>query len=79
MYDFPTFSREIIKIFPRSKNLNVAFFSGTVIARSFKLCMIITLLRVYIFIVGLIILTLFQSHRCVRNINCKLCFLDCLL
>ena len=45
-----------------------------------KLCMIWTLLRIYIFILGLMTLTLFQGHRCVRNINCKLCFLDtCLL
>ena len=42
----------------------------------FKLCIIITFLGVYIFIVGLITLTLFQGHVCVRNINCKLLVLD---
>ena len=48
------------------------FFLDTVKARSFWLCMIITLLGVYIFTVGLTTLTLFQDHRHVRNINCKL-------
>ena len=47
-----------------------------VIARSFKLCMIITMLRVYIFILGLMTLTMFQDHRCIRNINHKLSVLD---
>ena len=42
--------------------------------RSFKLCMIISLLWVYRFIPGLVTLTLFQGHKCVtvsivRNIN----------
>ena len=42
--------------------------------------MILTLHGVYIFILGLMTLTLFESQRCVRNINCKLCFLDsCLI
>ena len=27
-------------------------------------------------IVGLMTLTLFQDHRCIRDINCKLCFVD---
>ena len=46
-------SREIIDIFPLLKtNINVTFFSDTVKARSFKLCFTITLLGVYIFIVG---------------------------
>ena len=52
-----------------------AFFSGTLQARSFKHSMIIKLLGVYVFIVGLVILTLFQGHRCVRNMECKLCVL----
>ena len=38
--------------------------------------MIMTLLRVYIAIVGLMTLTLFQGHMCVKNINCKLHILD---
>ena len=37
--------------------------------------MVIALLGVYIVILGLMILTLFQGHRCVRNVNCKLCVL----
>ena len=36
--------------------------------------MIITLLGVYIVIVGLMTWTLFQDHRCVRNINFKVLF-----
>ena len=67
--------REIIDTFPHLEKY-VAFISDTAKARSFKLCMIIILLGVYIFIVGLMTLTLFQGHRCVRNINCKLCFVD---
>ena len=57
------------------------FFSpDTMKARAFKLGMIITLLGVYIVIVALMTLTLFQGHRCVGNINCKLHVLDsCLL
>ena len=56
-------------------NFNVAFFSDTVIARSFKIGIIITLLGVYIFVVGLRTLILFHGHRFIRNINCKLSFL----
>ena len=56
------------------KNVNVGFSVEIINSRSFKLCMIMTLLGVYIAIVGLMTLTLFQGHRCVRNINCKLRF-----
>ena len=74
--NFCTCSSEIIDIFPCvEKNFNVAFFSDTVKVRSFKFCMIITLLKIYIFIVDLMILMLSKVHRCVRNINCRLCFL----
>ena len=38
--------------------------------------MIITLLGAYIVILGLMTLTLFQGHRCVRNMNCKSRVLD---
>ena len=42
--------------------------------------MIITFLGVYIVILGLITLTLFQGYTCVRNINCELLVLNsCLL
>ena len=79
MFDFHTCSREIINIFP-SLNLkkNIGFFSYTIVARSFKLCMIIfiTLLEVYIVIQGLMTVTLFQGHRCVRNTKCKFHVLD---
>ena len=76
---FSTCSREIKDIFPCFKKLQIVFFSGTVKTRSFKLCMIITFFGVNIFIAILMTLTSFQGHRCVRNINCKLYFLDCLL
>ena len=49
------------------KNFHVAFSSDTVEARSLKLCMIMTLLGDYIFIVGLMTLTLFQGHVCEKN------------
>ena len=71
--------KEIIDLVP---HLNKAFtlaFSQTLLlikARSLKLCMVITFLGVYIVIVGLITLILFQGHRCVRNTNCKLHVLD---
>ena len=58
------------------KKLDIGIFSDTKSVTSFELCMIITLLRVYIFNVDLITLTFPQGHRFVRNINCKLCFLD---
>ena len=38
--------------------------------------MVMTLLVVYNVIPGFMTLTLFQGHRCVRNINCKLLVLD---
>ena len=38
--------------------------------------MIIPLFGVYSFRVGLMTLTLFQGHGCVREIDCKFCFLD---
>ena len=44
-------------------------FSQTV--RSSKLCMVIALLVVCIFIVDLMTLTLFQGHRCVKNMKGK--------
>ena len=50
----------------------VCFFSDTLKARSFKLCMIMTVLGVYIVILGFMALTLFSYHRCIRSINCKL-------
>ena len=45
-------------------------------ARSFELCVIITLLGVYIVILGFMTMSLFQGHRCVKNINCQLRVLD---
>ena len=56
----------------------LAFFLDTIKARSLKLYMIITLVEVYIVILGLMTLTLFQGHVCVRNINCKSLVLDSL-
>ena len=39
--------------------------------------MIVYLIGVYIAIVGLITLTVFQGHKCVRNINCRWHVFDC--
>ena len=58
------------------KPCNVGFFLDTIKASSFTLCIIITLLEVYIVFLGLMPLFLFQGHRCVRNINGKLPVLD---
>ena len=69
-------SRHIALYKENHTHFNIDFFSDTVKARSFKLCLIITLLEVYIFIVGLMTLTLFQGRRSIRNINCKFCFQD---
>ena len=59
------------------KSFIIRFFSD-IKARFFILCLIITLLGVYIVIVGLMTLTLFQGtgHRCVRTINYKFHGLD---
>ena len=62
-FDLHRCSREIIDIFPC---LNKSI-SDTFKAKSFKCCMILTLLGVCIFIVGLITFTFFQGHRSVRN------------
>ena len=53
----------------------VGFFTDTVEVRLFKLITVI-LLWVYQFILGLMTLTSFEGHRCVRIINCKIVFLD---
>ena len=74
IFDFCTCSREIIDIFFCLKKIEVDFSLDSFKVGSFKLCM--TLLVVYISIVGLMTLTLFHGQRYVRNINCKLCFLD---
>ena len=58
--------------FWKEKKKNVYFFPDTITARFFKLRMIITLFGIYIVFLGLMTLTLFQGHRRVRNINCKL-------
>ena len=50
------------------KGFKACFFSYTIKARSFHFCIVIILLWVYID--GLMTLTLFQDHRCVRNTNC---------
>ena len=71
-----TYSREIIDIFLKLKNFNVGFFSDIIKARYFKLCIIMSFPEVYIFILYLMILALFQDYRCVKNINCKLPVLD---
>ena len=60
-------------IFAHLKKMQCWLFSDTIKARSFTFCMIITLLGVNIFMMTL---TLFQSHKCVRNINCKWHVLD---
>ena len=74
---FCTYSIEVIDIFPCLKKIfNVSFFFDSIKARSFKLCIIITLLWLYIVLVGLVTLTLFQGHRFVRNMNCRLHVLD---
>ena len=54
------------------KNSNVGFFSDTIEARSFKLCMIITLHCHSRFMT----LTLLQGHGFVRCVDCKLLVLD---
>ena len=71
-----TYSREIIRIKPhlKKKKKMLAFSQTLFEALSFKLCVVITLLRVYIVMLGLMTLTLFQGHRCVRNINCIFLF-----
>ena len=62
-FDSCMYSRETTDIFPYLKktNFNVGFFSDMIKARSFKLCMIITLLQVCFVILGLMTLTLFQG------------------
>ena len=53
-FHFCTYSREVIDIYLRLKKadtFNVGFFLDTIKVMSFKVCMIITLLWVYIVIV----------------------------
>ena len=76
VFDFCTYSRGITNIFShlkktKTKNKNVCLSSDTVKAISFKQCMIILLLGVDQFRPDLRTLTLFQGHRCVRNIICR--------
>ena len=71
-FDLHTNSREITDVSRFDKKFIVGFFTDTVQARFFKLCIIMTLFKVYQIIPGLMTLTLFQGHRCVRIINCKL-------
>ena len=54
------------------KNFFVDFFMDSVQMNFFKRCIIVTLLRIYQFLPGLMTLTLFQDHRCVAIINCRL-------
>ena len=61
-------------MFPDLTKTVVGFFMDAVQGRFFKLCIIITLLGIYRFISGLMILTVFEGHRCVRIINGKLFF-----
>ena len=61
--------------FEKNNTFDFVFLSDSVKEKSFKLCMIITLLWVYIFIAGLFLI-LFLDHRCLKNINYKLCVLD---
>ena len=72
IFEFRTRSREITDTFLDWLNFNIELFSETVNARSFKVCLINTLLGVHI--------TSFDyldfKVRCVRNINCKLRVLD---
>ena len=72
------FKGDDLTFFPcLKKNVTLLlFFSHTGKTKFFKISMVITLLRVYIFIVDLMTLILFQSLGYVRNINCKLCFLE---
>ena len=56
---------------PFCKNFIIGFFMDTVHEFFFQLCLIITLLRVYQFVPGLMTLTLFQGHMCVRIIRCN--------
>ena len=56
-------SREIIDLIPSFEtNFNVGFFSDTIKARFFKLFVNITLFGVYVVVVGLVTLTLFQGY-----------------
>ena len=56
------------------KTSNFGFFWDIIEVRSFKLCMVMTLLGIYVVNLHLMTLTLFQGHRCVRNVTCKLWF-----
>ena len=49
------------------KNFNVAVFSDTMNVINFKLCMMVLLIELYLFIPLLVPLTIFQGHRCVQQ------------
>ena len=66
VFYFCTHAKEIIDMFPhlkkkkktKQKTFNIIFLSDTVKVKSFSLCMITTLIGGYIFILGMMTLTL---------------------
>ena len=68
LYDMCTHWREITDQFPLlKKTVKIGLFSDTIKTSSFKVCIIITLHWVYIVILSLMTLSLFQGHRCVEK------------
>ena len=65
-------------IYSFEKKINVGFFSDTLKVRSFKFCMIITLIGVFIVILGLMILTLNQAllHKFKEIMHNVICVTD---
>ena len=72
MCDSDVYSREIISIFVSVKCLrllktNIGIYSDTINAINFKLCMVILLIEIYLFIPLSVTLTVFQSHSSVEQ------------
>ena len=67
----------MIDVFPDLTETLLLDFSRTLFEGVFlkKLCIIITLLRAYQFISGLMTLAFFQGYRCVRIVCVCVCFL----
>ena len=78
LFYFCTFSREIIDAFSdlrKKKKNDVGFLADTVQGKSFKLCVIITLIGIQQFMSHLTTLTIFHVHAYVGIKICTLFFL----
>ena len=56
----------------RGKSYNVAIFSDTINAVNVELCTMVLLVKLYLFILLSVTLTIFQGHRSVKQFKLKI-------